>query len=549
MSRNISDSCAMVVDMSKKCKNENYASPSWFSNQDIYSVVDKTTKSKLMPATSDDGTYNTCNREIKSHVKEVREGYTIPIYAQLEQVPQKLQFLPTERVIKKNCNDSKCYNSSSGNKNSENVMVCDNHCNTSKCLLACFFLLITSFVAIILAIIVVFVLITNLQSDILLQANSSTMTSLQHNTVRNYSEYQLNNLSIFINNFTNVITNRLSSLEEKVNNNITQLDTALSTLSSETDFLKNEKQNLYKDASLLSEYSNAYFQENFKFTSSNITYLTENFSDLNWTKNRIDEMINTLTSQLTNALQHTAAFNTCADILTLSLSLITGTYNIRSPDGSIEPTNCVFSCNGMTGNWRRIAYLNAQDMRNFACPQWLQRRTDSLSCRHNKTIDGCTSVFYPTNNYSYTHICGRIRGSLSGSPDGFQYFGGKRRVGVTLEQNYVDGVSLTYGNPRNHIWTLTASVNFRQDTDKCVVCQRQKPDYVSSHYSCELVDSCQHSICYVNSLWDGDQCVGNGTFYRQLSQPTREDIEMRVCRAQSRYDEDILITFVEIFVL
>ncbi len=49
---------------------------------------------------------------------------------------------------------------------------------------------------------------------------------------------------------------------------------------------------------------------------------------------------------------------------------------------------------------------------------------------------------------------------LSGSPDVFQHFGGNWEDSVTLDQKYVDGVSLTYGNLRSHIWTFVASVNF-----------------------------------------------------------------------------------------
>jgi len=69
-------------------------------------------------------------------------------------------------------------------------------------------------------------------------------------------------------------------------------------------------------------------------------------------------------------------------------------------------------------------------------------------------------------------MCGFIHASLSGSLDGYQYFGGKRRDGVTLGQKYVDGMSLTYRNPRNHIWTLTVSVNYVLVMQTSVSCVR-----------------------------------------------------------------------------
>jgi len=49
-------------------------------------------------------------------------------------------------------------------------------------------------------------------------------------------------------------------------------------------------------------------------------------------------MISTLSSQLVNAVQYTATFNTCADIHSLPLLFTTGTYNIRSSEGSIDQT-------------------------------------------------------------------------------------------------------------------------------------------------------------------------------------------------------------------
>ena len=60
-----------------------------------------------------------------------------------------------------------------------------------------------------------------------------------------------------------------------------------------------------------------------------------------------------------------------------------------------------------------------------------------------------------------------------------------------------------------------------------------------------------------NPLWDGDECVANNEccptdnppyFLKTLSQPTTDDIEMRVCRNEGRDNEDIAIETVEIYV-
>ena len=57
-------------------------------------------------------------------------------------------------------------------------------------------------------------------------------------------------------------------------------------------------------------------------------------------------------------------------------------------------------------------------------------------------------------------MIGRIYGRLLGSPNAFQPQSFVRPVNATVEQNYVDGISITHGHPRNHIWTLATSVSF-----------------------------------------------------------------------------------------
>ena len=45
-------------------------------------------------------------------------------------------------------------------------------------------------------------------------------------------------------------------------------------------------------------------------------------------------------------------------------------------------------------------------------------------------------------NIPYSHICGRVQAFWFGTPDGFA---GSQRSSTTINGNYVDGISLTYG--------------------------------------------------------------------------------------------------------
>ena len=225
---------------------------------------------------------------------------------------------------------------------------------------------------------------------------------------------------------------------------------------------------------------------------------------------------------------------------------------IRATDNSTACTyfNMNFPCKGITGGWRRIAYLNQSDPSSTHCPGQLTARPDPPSCIHGESTPGCSEVIYINRGPPYAHICGKINAIQSGSPDGFQSFS-EHSPPPTIEENYVDGVSLTYGtNPRKHIWTFSATGTGRT-MQRCDSCNIDRPSFVeTSHYSCTSNERCNTNtnIVCAGLLWNGTQCTGNATFYRQLPQPTSADIEMRVCRDESKLNEDILLTVVEIYV-
>ena len=129
-----------------------------------------------------------------------------------------------------------------------------------------------------------------------------------------------------------------------------------------------------------------------------------------------------------------------------------------------------------------------------------------------------------------------------------------RPASPTIDDNYVDGVSLSYGmSPRNHVWTLAATVPQHSRMAGCTSCNYLVPRFVGSDYSCQRVPDCNSlsddSTCRLIEVWNDDnQCNGGKMFYRNLAQTTTEDLEMRLCRDQATSDEDIFITFIEIFV-
>ena len=123
--------------------------------------------------------------------------------------------------------------------------------------------------------------------------------------------------------------------------------------------------------------------------------------------------------------------------------------------------------------------------------------------------------------------------------------GFSERKNPTIDRNYLDGISLTHGeSPRHHIWSF--AVNWNRKID----CAQNRPSFVGNDFFYATGTSNN------KLLWDGTECVGNTCcthgnppwFYKELSQPTTDDIEMRVCRQDNRSQEDVRIETIEIFV-
>jgi hypothetical protein len=160
----------------------------------------------------------------------------------------------------------------------------------------------------------------------------------------------------------------------------------------------------------------------------------------------------------------------------------------------------------------------------------------------------------------YSRVCGKIIAYQVGTPEPFYVFDGS----TGIDSYYVNGVSLTHGNPRQHIWTFGAGANELLNQFGCPCFSNtqtfQPPAFVGSDYFCDTgneVGYVEDAFHGDDPLWDGAGCgPQNGCcsfnnppwFYRQLPQPTTDDIEMRVCRDQEAGNEDIAIESVEIYV-
>ena len=171
----------------------------------------------------------------------------------------------------------------------------------------------------------------------------------------------------------------------------------------------------------------------------------------------------------------------------------------------------------------------------------------------------------------YSHVCGRVVGYQFGNT--LSFFGYTRNTGLTIDDPYIDGVSLTHGqSPRQHIWTFAAAyVDYDPNYNTATSCPcgvpnntnyyNAIPPYIDNDYFCETGDhptSGPRRLLADDPLWDGQGCGGNSTccsfnnspfFCKQLPQPTTDNIELRMCSAYTdSSDAQTPLEIVEIYI-
>ena len=206
-------------------------------------------------------------------------------------------------------------------------------------------------------------------------------------------------------------------------------------------------------------------------------------------------------------------------------------------------------------------------------PAWELITTPRRSCARPSNAVGrtCDSVVFPTQNNQYAQVCGRIKGYQVGQPGAFYL----ENTGnpQTIDGPYVDGVSLTYGNPQQHIWTFAAELDEGHElgsADHYCPCTMSSfhnqdiitvPSFVGNNYFCETgvpPGQTWSSNFYADDpLWDGQGCGPTSTcctinnppwFCKQLPQSINADLEVRLCSVDSIDFENIPIELIEIYI-
>ena len=212
------------------------------------------------------------------------------------------------------------------------------------------------------------------------------------------------------------------------------------------------------------------------------------------------------------------------------------------------------------GLWYRFAFLNMSDLSQQCPSAWRLVTTNGVrACgRQESSASTRSDTFYSATS-EYQRVCGRVIGYQDSSPDGFL------NTDRSINDIYVDGVSITYGQPRTHIWSYVGGLTEKSTFSKsnncpCSTVAGTGPQsFVGDNYYCESgnpTDNGIGSLYSADILWDGKQCEGTcctGSksppwFSVHLPNPTTESIEVRICGDQGTGDEDTPIELLEIYV-
>lgn len=258
----------------------------------------------------------------------------------------------------------------------------------------------------------------------------------------------------------------------------------------------------------------------------------------------------------------------CKEIYDQDPSSSSGYYWLQSSSVHLIRVYCDMdrTCGGLKG-WMRVTSI---DMSNntHSCPHGLKTLLQPKRlCAMNINGGGCSSAQLNVHGVEYSRVCGKIIGYQQKSPDAFGNYYGNRAL--TIDDNYVDGISLTHGrHPRHHIWTFAAALHEVTNPYPQFICPCTNihnpvnvvvPPYVGNDYFCDTASSGHFAFRFYpyDPLWDGRGCGPLNTccafnnppwFMKQLPVTTKDNIEMRLCADSGRNDEDITFEKLDIYI-
>ena len=302
-------------------------------------------------------------------------------------------------------------------------------------------------------------------------------------------------------------------------------------------------------------------------------------SQLNDNTKKIDTLLDTCTTKSVPVPLPTS----CKEIKTKWPNSTSGYYHIGHKKES-QPSYVYCHMEELCssgGGWTRIAYLDMSDSTEECPPGFRLYQSGGVrACGKQSLGASCQSVKFPSNGINYSQVCGKLVGYQYGTTDAMyagvhqfeEPYGSKLAPErFNINSYYVDGISLTHGSPRQHIWTFMAGLIeaslFSDGRYNCPCSQGSlqnstMPSFIGDDYFCESGNPSTNrkidgSTFYTaDPLWDGKGCgsleqtccqaPGLPWFHKVLNSTTTDYIEMRVCGDEG--GEDTPVSYYEIYV-
>ena len=112
---------------------------------------------------------------------------------------------------------------------------------------------------------------------------------------------------------------------------------------------------------------------------------------------------------------------------------------------------------------------------------WRENTTNGVRVcgRPPSSHNMCHGTFYSPGGCTFTKVCGRVIGYQIGHPDAFH-------SSDSINSAYVEGVSITHGSPRAHIWIYAADISGTGIQCPCDNGSTSSPpSFVGNNYYCE----------------------------------------------------------------
>lgn len=255
--------------------------------------------------------------------------------------------------------------------------------------------------------------------------------------------------------------------------------------------------------------------------------------------------------------------SSCSEIRKKHPKKKSGNYKIQTKDGKIRTVYCKMGklC-GVVGGWTRIGIFNAKKM---SCPTGfkLYKRGSEKGCgRPSTKTASCQSMTFPVG-FNYQRVCGAVFGHQYGHTSALYKGAG------TIDGPYVDGISITHGSPRKHVWTFMSSFSaieakYSKLNCPCAKGSLQKsPSFVGNDYFCESGlhtrwKNKYYTVLFKDKLWNRlnygkaeVKCRRKGLpwFSKVLKGGiTNDDMELRVCGTGGTNTKDAPFFYYDIFV-